>query len=102
MTVEQKTNHAVARSLSNAGLGVTGVGCWCAPGPATEQTRKWLVLFEDKDKGQHVFEDETEAYLFFGKAEAMGWNCHLFAHAPRVTPNAYSCARAIRNNTGEP
>lgn len=61
----------------------TGVGQWCAPGPASEQTRKWLLMFDDRDRGLNVYEDEAEARRAFAMAEGRGWNCHLFAHAPR-------------------
>lgn len=37
--------------------------------------------------GQSVFADEAEAREAFARAEAGGWNCHLFQHAPRTTPN---------------
>ena len=65
----------------------TGVGEWCAPGPADEQTQKWLLMFEDKDMAFSVFNDEQEARNAFASAECGGWNCHLFALAPRKTPN---------------
>lgn len=29
----------------------TGVGDWCAPGPAIDQKRQWLLWFEDRDRG---------------------------------------------------
>ena len=62
----------------------TGVGQWCAPGPAAEQQRSWLLVFEDQDRGNVPFNDEDVAYAMFAKAEAGGWNCHLFETAPRV------------------
>jgi DNA-directed RNA polymerase subunit RPC12/RpoP len=61
----------------------TGVGEWCAPGPANTQARNWLLMFDDQDRGFSVFEDEQEARNAFAKAESSGWNCHLFQHAPR-------------------
>jgi len=79
---EQKRNTSGASRLS-VGLGGTGVGNWCAPGPASEQDRKWLLMFEDRDRGCCTYTDAAEAYRAFCKAEAMGWNCHLFAHVPR-------------------
>jgi hypothetical protein len=66
----------------------TGVGDWCAPGPADEQKQKWLLMFEDRDMVFSVFEDEQEALDAFARAECGGWNCHLFALVRRVTPNA--------------
>lgn len=64
--------------------GQTGVGEWCALGPAAGQTRKWLLVFEDKDMDITTFDDELEARTAFAKAEDMGWNCHLFQHAQRA------------------
>lgn len=78
---------AEGQSRLNDGLGVTGVGNWCAPGPASEQSRRWLLRFDDASLGDAVFENEIDALNAFGRAEAMGWNCHLFAHVPRQTHN---------------
>lgn len=61
----------------------TGVGDWCAPGPAADQKRQWLLWFEDQDKGYQLYEDEAEARVAFARSETMGWNCHLFQHVPR-------------------
>lgn len=62
----------------------TGVGAWCAPGPAANQRKTWLLVFEDRDRGSIPFDDEDAAYAMFAKAEAGGWNCHLFEVSPRV------------------
>lgn len=61
----------------------TGVGDWCAPGPAAEQKRQWLLWYEDRDKGYQLYENEAEARAAFARSETMGWNCHLFQHASR-------------------
>lgn len=66
----------------------TGVGDWCAPGPANEQSRKWLLVFDDPDMGQNLYDNEADAREAFSHAEGRGWNCHLFQHAPRIPPNA--------------
>jgi hypothetical protein len=63
----------------------SGVGAWCAPGPADEQTRRFLLRFEDADRGDIVLTNEQQARDMFAKAEGRGWNCHLLAHLPRVT-----------------
>lgn len=77
--------HAVAsRALSVStptGEGETRRHPWCQPGD--DAKRRWLVYFEDTEKGFSVFEDETEAREFFDKANGGGWNCYLFAAAPR-------------------
>ena len=70
----------------------TGVGEWCAPGPASTQKRQWMLVFEDKDMGVAIFDDEAAAYESFARHEAGGWNCHLFQHAPRPGQNANQTA----------
>ena len=75
----------VALKLHQAGLGNTGVGNFCAPGPAAEQKQAWMLMFDDRDRGTAIYYDEEEAYMAFGKAEAMGWNCNLLTHAPRLS-----------------
>lgn len=66
----------------------TGVGLWCAPGPAAEQARLFVLRFEDQDRGEAHYTDEPEARTAFARAEARGWNCHLFAHVERASPAA--------------
>jgi hypothetical protein len=53
---------------------------WCQPGDALE--RRWIVMFEDRDRGTAIFSDEAEARIFWGNANT-NWNCWLFAAAPR-------------------
>lgn len=68
----------------------TGVGEWCAPGPAEQQERKWVLWFEDKDRSVSIFDNEADGRAAFALAESHGWNCHLLAHVPRqATPNRY-------------
>lgn len=62
---------------------MTGVGAWCAPGPAAEQQRLFILRFEDQDRREAHYTDEGEARRAFARAEALGWNCHLLAHLPR-------------------
>jgi DNA-directed RNA polymerase subunit RPC12/RpoP len=62
-----------AKPQQTCEISQTGVGEWCAPGPAAAQKQQWLV----------VFDDEVKARESFANAEAGGWNCHLFQHAPR-------------------
>jgi hypothetical protein len=62
----------------------TGVGEWCAPGPAADQRRAWLLRFADVDRGDCVYYDEQEARGAFARSEARGWNCYLFEYARRA------------------
>lgn len=62
----------------------TGVGEWCAPGPAAGQRRAWLLRFADADRGDCVYYDEQEARRAFAQAEGRGWNCYLFEYARRA------------------
>jgi hypothetical protein len=62
----------------------TGVGDWCAPGPAAQQKRLWVLRFEDADRREAHYQDEDSARQGFARAEAGGWNCHLFTHVPRA------------------
>lgn len=62
----------------------TGVGQWCSPGPAAEQQKVWLLVFEDRDRKQLNFTNEDAAYAALAKSESSGWNCHLFESSPRV------------------
>lgn len=62
----------------------TGVGEWCAPGPASQQRQKWLLVFDDTDRPPVSMDDEEVARALFSRAEAGGWNCYLFQLAPRA------------------
>lgn len=64
---------------------MSGVGDWCHPGD--DQRQRWILMFEDQDKGLCVYYNEDEAFEAFQKAE-MNWNCHLFTSVPRK--DAYS------------
>lgn len=83
---EAKHDDASGAPLSDAGLGRSGVGEWCAPGPVVGQSQKWLLVFDDADRGMLPFDDEHDARSAFARAERGGWNCHLFETARRV-PN---------------
>jgi len=64
----------------------TGVGEYCAPGPAADQQKRWILKFEDQDRGDAVFDDESKAREAFAYSESRGWNCHLFEHCRRTPP----------------
>ena len=53
---------------------------WCHPGD--DQRRRWLLVFDDADRGNCVFYDEDEAHEAFARADT-NWNCHLFESAAR-------------------
>lgn len=79
----------------------TGVGDWCAPGPAAQQERKWILWFEDQDRSVSVFDTEQDGRDAFARAESHGWNCHLLTHVPRLaTPNVKFSGTAKRSFDG--
>lgn len=47
-------------------------------------SRKWLLLFDDKDLGYNIYEGRFEALEAFEIAESRGFNCHLFTFEERV------------------
>lgn len=61
----------------------TGVGMLCAPGPAAQQRQRWLLVFDDADRGSALYEDEDQARDAFALAEATGWSCYLWQLAHR-------------------
>lgn len=54
---------------------------FCAP--KDSQRPKWLLTFEDADRGHSIYEDESEAYAAFARANDMGSNCYLWQLAPK-------------------
>lgn len=46
-----------------------------------DHPRKFMVVFEDADMGNCVFDDEQEAYDFYEKV-TLNWNCYLFGLMP--------------------
>lgn len=55
---------------------------WCQPMDNGKHTpRKFLLYFDDPDRGMAVFTDETEAREAFSKANT-AWNCYLFGALP--------------------
>lgn len=54
---------------------------WCQPGD--DAARRWVLLFEDPDRGLSVFDSEREARAAFEQANA-SWNCYLLAAAPAL------------------
>lgn len=76
----------------------SGVGDYCTVGPASEQAQKFLLMFEDRDRGVCIYPDEHQARTAFAEAESRGWNCHLFgllrraAQPPPVSQVCSTCA----------
>ena len=58
-----------------------GVGEWCHPGDDGRQ--RWILMFEDYDRGMAIYYDETNARTAFNDAELRGWNCHLLSSVKR-------------------
>ncbi|AKF13410.1 hypothetical protein PHIN3_147 [Sinorhizobium phage phiN3] len=55
---------------------------YCQPMRNGEHTtRKFLVYFDDPDKGICVFDDEKAAREFWEQAN-IAWNCYLFGALP--------------------
>ncbi|WP_431018199.1 hypothetical protein [Burkholderia gladioli] len=60
----------------------TGVGIFCQPGD--RPAPRWLLKFEDADRGVSIYESEREAREAFAHAEGRGYNCYLFSPTPRA------------------
>ncbi|WP_164466845.1 hypothetical protein [Burkholderia gladioli] len=64
----------------------TGVGTYCNPGDRREP--RWLLQFEDADRGASIYESEHEARTAFAHAEGRGYNCYLFSPTLRASQAA--------------
>lgn len=49
---------------------------WCAPGD--RQDARWLLMFDDHDRGPNVYDTQGKAIADFQRAEGLGWNVYLF------------------------
>lgn len=57
---------------------------WCQPNYEGKiHPRKFMVVYEDAEMGNAVFDDEAEARDHFEKA-SINWNCYLFGLMPRL------------------
>ncbi|MGC8213264.1 DUF551 domain-containing protein [Ralstonia pseudosolanacearum] len=72
----------------------TGVGEYCQPGD--RRNPRWILMFDDADRGFGIYENEPEARASFGRAEGAGWNCWLFSPTPRDTAIAAGIPAAFR------
>lgn len=73
---------------------------WCQPMDGGKHTpRKFIVRFEDADRGDAVFDDEAEARAFWEQAND-NWNCYLFGALPLVpaTSNATDTCQTCQGN----
>lgn len=68
----------------------TGVGIFCQPGDRREP--RWLLKFEDADRGVSIYESEREAREAFAHAEGRGYNCYLFSPTPRAAVSPATAA----------
>lgn len=66
---------------------------WCQPGDMQDK-RRFIVRFDDPDRGDALFTDELEAREFYARA-SVSWNCWLFgaleahpASPPAPSPRA--------------
>ncbi|WP_181279484.1 hypothetical protein [Burkholderia gladioli] len=64
----------------------TGVGTYCNPGDRREP--RWLLQFEDADRGVSIYESESDARKAFAHAEGRGYNCYLFSPTLRASQAA--------------
>lgn len=64
----------------------TGVGPYCQPGDRREP--RWLLMFDDADRGLAIYESEKEGREAFAHSEGRGWNCWLLSPTPRVASQA--------------
>lgn len=61
---------------------------FCHPGPPETCARRWLLVFEDPERGHSIYFNEAEARKAFERAETMGWNVHLFESSPMKNGSA--------------
>ncbi|WP_205814595.1 hypothetical protein [Burkholderia sp. Ac-20345] len=64
----------------------TGIGPYCQPGDRRDP--RWLLMFDDADRGLAIYESEKEVREAFAHSEGRGWNCWLFSPTPRVASQA--------------
>jgi hypothetical protein len=78
---------------------VAETGPWCQPMDCGKHTpRKFIVRFEDADRGDAVFDNENEAREFFERADT-NWNCYLFGSLPRFRSELVPAASPVAQAT---
>ena len=50
---------------------------WCHPRDDQGGAQRWLLVFDDIDRGILIFFDRTEALAVYREAR-QNWTCHLF------------------------
>lgn len=60
----------------------TGMGVYCQPGD--RRNPRWLLVFDDADRGPCNYDNEQDARRMFAIAEGNGWNCWLFSPTLRA------------------
>ena len=60
----------------------TGVGVYCQPGD--QRDPRWLLMFDDAERGACNYDSEHEARRMFAISEGNGWNCWLFSPTLRA------------------
>ncbi len=76
----------------------TGEPEWCAP-VDDEHVPYWILRYDDADVPDAIVTEEAAARRAFASAEAKGWNCHLFHHAPRTTRQSMPTSDTQGNHT---
>jgi hypothetical protein len=91
--VERERNLSKAKAAVEAYL--AGMGeelqptAWCQPDyDGKTHPRKFMVVYEDAEMGNAIFDDEAEAREHFEKA-SISWNCYLFGLLPRADENTW-------------
>lgn len=72
--IDQVNELRAALAAAQAG------GILCTYGPPHERKRRWVLRFDDPDRGEMHFDDEGEAMSMFNKC-TMNWTCTLFVTA---------------------
>jgi hypothetical protein len=64
----------------------SGIGRYCHPADPHGKPgpRRWIIMFEDSQKADALYFDESAAFDAFARVEAGGWNAHLFVSAERA------------------
>lgn len=60
----------------------------CTFGPSSERKRTFILKFEDRDRGDMYFDNESEAVAMFLRC-ADAWTCTLFGTVEMNTDGQY-------------
>ena len=70
----------------------------CTDGPPAERERRWLLKFNDPDKGFAFFDNEAEAMRAWDRAKDT-WTCTLFMTADFVQPPHWTTELQLATNS---